>query len=73
MVALCHGYLHQRPDMWQVLALKPAEPAPTWLEIPLVARKRAGTLIADNDIMNTRLKPKTMLPQATILSTAPES
>lgn len=73
MVAPCHGYLHQRPDTWQVVAPKPAEPAAAPLEIPLAARKRAGTLIADNDIMNTKLKPKTVLPQAMILSISPES
>lgn len=47
--------------------------AATRLEIPLASRKRAETLITDNDIMNTKLKPKTMLPQATILSASPES
>lgn len=47
--------------------------AATRLKIPLVPRKQAETLITDNDIMNTKLKPKTMLPQATILSVSPES
>lgn len=46
--------------------------AAVWLKVPSAATKRAGTLIADNDIMNTELKPKTTLPQAMILSTSPE-
>ena len=73
MIAPCHGCLHQGPDTRQLIAPKPAELAAARLKIPLAARKRAGTLITDNDIMNTKLKPKTMLPQATILSASPES
>lgn len=43
------------------------------LQIPAAARKRSGTLIADHDVMNTKLKPDTVLPGATILSGSPES
>lgn len=55
------------------LELLPLARGAAGLQIPAAARKQAGTPIADNDVMNTKLKPDTVLPWATILSGSPES